>query len=109
MVVLMISDWWDSLKYRWVGRRIRTKACEFAAVVLSTRKEDEALTPLAFSLAVFFETYMWSGSDACVDDFGPKGPVQLTVAGLVEQADTEGLNPSAQGRDGSSPSPGTTS
>lgn len=30
------------------------------------------------------------------------------VAGLVEQADTEGLNPSAEGRSGSSPLSGTT-
>lgn len=68
---------WESLCYRIVGRRVRTKACELAATVLSTRKETEALAPLAFSLTVFFESYIWSGSSATAKDFGPKGPVKL--------------------------------
>ena len=35
------------------------------------------MAPLAFSLAVFFETYIWSGSSAAAKDFGPRGPVKL--------------------------------
>lgn len=39
----------------------------------------EALAPLAWSLSVFFESYMWHGSDWTMEDFGPKTPVQLHV------------------------------
>jgi len=66
-----------NLRYRFIGRRVRTKACELAAMVLSTRKETESLSPLAFSLAVFFELYIMSGASAVAKDFGPKGPVKL--------------------------------
>jgi hypothetical protein len=73
------ATWRERLRYWWYGRSVRTKACELAAVVLSTRKDEDSLAPLAFSLAVFFETYIWSGSEATKDDFGPKEPVELSV------------------------------
>lgn len=59
------------------GERVRRRACKYAAMVLSTRKDDESLVPLAFSLAVFFETYMLEGANGTVKDFGPKRPVKL--------------------------------
>lgn len=59
------------------SRKVRTKACELAAVVLSTRKEAESLAPLAWSLAVFFETYITEGSGGTKRDFGPKKPAKL--------------------------------
>lgn len=60
--------------------RVRDKACKYAAIVLSTRKETEALAPLAFSLAVFFESYIEGGSEATAKDFGPKKPAKIRVA-----------------------------
>ncbi len=62
------------------GERLRAKACEYAATVLSGRDESTELTPLAFSLAVFFEGYMLGGAGATVRDFGPKKPVKLSSA-----------------------------
>lgn len=59
------------------GVRARIKACECAAVVLSTRRDEEALVPLAFSLAVFFEAYIAGGANATAKDFGPKEPIEL--------------------------------
>ncbi len=66
-------------RYRSVkeARRIRQKACKYAAIVLSTRKDEDTLAPLAFSLAVFFESYIAGGSEATAKDFGPKQPVKL--------------------------------
>jgi hypothetical protein len=61
------------------ARRIRQKACKYAAIVLSTRKDEDSLAPLAFSLAVFFESYIAGGSEATEKDFGPKKPVKLKV------------------------------
>lgn len=58
-------------------RKNREKACEFAATVLSGRSETEALTPLAWSLCVFFETYLDGGADATRKAFGPKPPAKL--------------------------------
>jgi hypothetical protein len=61
------------------ARRIRQRACKYAAIVLSTRKDEDSLAPLAFSLAVFFESYIAGGSAATEKDFGPKKPVKLKV------------------------------
>lgn len=68
-------------RYRSVkeAQRVRAKACKYAAIVLSTRKETEALAPLAFSLAVFFETYIADGAKATRRDFGPKKPAKLKL------------------------------
>jgi len=62
------------------ARKAREKACKYAAIVLSTRKDAESLAPLAFSLAVFFESYIAGGSEATVKEFGPKKPARLKVA-----------------------------
>jgi hypothetical protein len=62
------------------ARRIRQRACKYAAIVLSTRKNEDSLAPLAFSLAVFFESYIAGGSKATAKDFGPKKPVKLKVS-----------------------------
>lgn len=69
-----------SYRSRKEAMRVRDKACRYAAMVLSTRKEAEALTPLAFSLAVFFEMYIADGAAATRKDFGPKKPAKLKVA-----------------------------
>ena len=59
------------------AERVRAKACKYAAIVLSTRKDGEALAPLAFSLAVFFESYIVGGSQGTAKNFGPKKAVKL--------------------------------
>lgn len=64
------------------GMKIRRKACKYTAIVLSTRKDDDDMVPLAFSLAVFFEAYMFGGANATAKDFGPKKPAKLKVAKL---------------------------
>jgi hypothetical protein len=63
------------------ARRIRIKACELAALVLSTRKDGESLMSVGWSLAVFFETYIWAGAEGTRKNFGVKPPVKLKVAG----------------------------
>jgi hypothetical protein len=72
-----LGDWWGRFRYALVGRRVRTKACTLAALVLSTRKDAESLVPLGWSLTVFFETYIWSGAEGTREAFGPKDPVEL--------------------------------
>jgi hypothetical protein len=67
----------ERLYYRFRGHAARVKAVECAAQVLSTRKDSEALTPLAFNLCVFFESYILYGANYCAEDFGPKEPVEL--------------------------------
>jgi hypothetical protein len=60
--------------------KIRTKACELAATVLAGRGDvEEALMPVGWSLAVFFESYMISGSKGTLKAFGPTKPVKLKV------------------------------
>ena len=59
------------------GEKVRERACKYAAIVLSTRRDHEALAPLAFSLAVFFEAYILGGAEATAKDFGPKKPAKL--------------------------------
>lgn len=76
-----MSDWFENFRYRLFGRSVRTKACELAALVLSTRKDAESLTPLGWSLAVFFESYIWSGAEHTREEFGPTEPVELKTVG----------------------------
>jgi hypothetical protein len=68
------------------SQRVRIKACELAALVLSTKKDGEDLVPLAWSLAVFFEMYILKGAEGTREDFGPKDPVELFV---VDQQEAE--------------------
>lgn len=71
-MIYRLFGWW----YRW-------QACKMAAQVMQGRPNgDEAISPLVWSLTVFFETYMLSGSSGTSDDFGPKQPVELKA---VEQ------------------------
>lgn len=58
--------------------RVRTEACRCAALVLASRP-DANLTPMVWSLAVFFEKYIASGAKATQRDFGPKDPPKLRV------------------------------
>ena len=69
----------NDLRYRLFGRRIRAKACHYAALALSGRRDGEGITPQAWSLAVFFEMYILDGCDATKDDFGPKEPAELKI------------------------------
>lgn len=57
---------------------IRTEACRCAALVLAHRP-DLDLCPKAWSLCVFFESYIEHGSDWTLKDFGPKEPVELRM------------------------------
>ena len=65
--------------YRLFGWWYRWQACKMAAAVMSNHgiPSDEALAPLAWSLTVYFESYMVHGSDWTSEEFGPKAPVQL--------------------------------
>jgi hypothetical protein len=67
-----------------VSKASRIKACELAATVLAGRP-DERLVPTAWSLAVFFESYIEHGSRWTMKDFGPKKPVKLRVAAREDQ------------------------
>jgi len=51
------------------GRKIREKACEFAAIVLSGT--EAPYSPHLWALAVFFEKYIREGPEATQDEFGP--------------------------------------
>lgn len=59
-------------------RNDRVEACRLAAQVVASRP-DCAPSPLLWSLAVFFETYIGQGSGATYKEFGPKKPVKLRV------------------------------
>jgi len=61
-----------------MGLWIRWQACKMAAQVMQGRGNgNEPLTPLVWSLAVFFEMYMRHGSLGTLKDFGPKDVVEL--------------------------------
>lgn len=64
-----IFGWW----YRW-------QACKMAAQVMQGQgmgTEIDGPTPRIWSLTVFFERYLYGGSSATQDEFGPKEPIQL--------------------------------
>ena len=63
----------------------RIKACELAAMVMASRPDDNP-SPLLWSMAVFFETYINGGAAATQEDFGPLEPVELKVAPLDREA-----------------------
>lgn len=71
------------MSVRYSHRSTRIKACELAALVLSTRKDAESLVPLGWSLVVFFETYINEGASGTRKDFGPKKPVKLKLVKRV--------------------------
>lgn len=51
-----------------------------AATVMASHDSSLPFTPKIWSLAVFFETYLESGSAGTKKYFGPKKPVKLEVA-----------------------------
>ncbi len=61
-----------------MSKKVRIKACELAAEVMSGRPDDLCI-PNLWSLAVFFERYIDAGSSGTIKDFGPKKPVKLKV------------------------------
>jgi len=64
--------------YRLFGWWFRWQACKMAARVMQGRANgEEPLSPLIWSLTVFFESYMVSGSEQTQADFGPKEAVEL--------------------------------
>ena len=63
--------------YRLFGWWVRWQACKMTAVAMQNHSEEDSLTPRAWSLAVFFESYMREGSEGTREDFGPKEPVEL--------------------------------
>lgn len=67
------------MAYRLFGWWYRWQACKMAAQVLSNRNhpDDRALTPIAWSMAVFFELYMTTGAQGTSEEFGPKEAVSL--------------------------------
>lgn len=58
---------------------VRREACKMAAVAIQNHTAEDSLTPRAWSLAVFFESYMHDGADGTMADFGPKEPVELAA------------------------------
>jgi hypothetical protein len=63
-----------------IGLWRRWQACKMAAQVMQGRPNgDEAITPLVWSLTVFFEKYMAEGATGTQGDFGPKEAVALKV------------------------------
>lgn len=69
----------SDIKVRKSTRRDRVEACRLAAQVMAGRPDD-GLTPLLWSMAVFFENYIGLGASGTEKDFGPKKPVKLRVA-----------------------------
>lgn len=66
------------MRHRLYGWWVRWQACKMAAQVMQGRQNgDEAITPLAWSLTVFFEGYMRFGAEGTQKDFGPKEAVEL--------------------------------
>ncbi len=67
--------------YRMFGWWYRWQACKMAAIVFSNRQHgsDEAVSPMIWSVTVFFESYMIDGADGTLEDFGPKEPTELKV------------------------------
>ncbi len=60
------------------SRRVRIEACRMTAQVLAGRP-TEYICPTAWSLALFFESYILNGSEGTVSEFGPKDAVELKV------------------------------
>ena len=69
--------------YKILGWWIRWQACKMAAQVMYGCGEDEGICPRLWSLVVFFETYITSGSAGTLDDFGPNEPVELKTTDAV--------------------------
>lgn len=67
----------ERIKYVFFGTKIRMKACECAAVALSGKLTEEGISPLVWSLTVFFENYILTGSHGTRKEFGPSDPVEL--------------------------------
>ncbi len=61
-----------------MSKKVRIKACELAAQVMSSRPND-LCTPQLWSLAVFFQSYIEHGPDWTEQPFGPKKPQKLKV------------------------------
>lgn len=59
--------------------RIRTEACRCVATVLQKHDLNQPVTPLAWSLAVFFETYIAEGAQSSLKEFGPKPATRLKI------------------------------
>lgn len=71
-----------SKKFRKQAYRNRLEAIRCAATVMHGIAHDrETLMPLGWSLAVFFEKYLWDGADGTMKPFGPKKPKKLKVVG----------------------------
>jgi hypothetical protein len=67
------------MSYRLFGWWYRWQACKMAAHVLSNRHhgDDRSMSPIAWSMAVFFELYMTTGAEATQAEFGPKEPIDI--------------------------------
>jgi hypothetical protein len=59
---------------------IRREACKMAAHAIANHRDEDSIVPRLWSLAVFFERYMWEGAEGTQEDFGPKPPVSLKEA-----------------------------
>lgn len=57
---------------------VRLEACRCAAVVLAHRPDLDFI-PHAHAMCVFFESYIFHGSDFTRKPFGGKEPVKLRV------------------------------
>jgi hypothetical protein len=59
---------------------VRWQACKMAALAIQNQDKTDCI-PLLWSMTVFFESYMWVGSEGTHADFGPKEPVELKEVG----------------------------
>jgi hypothetical protein len=60
---------------------IRREACRMAARAIQNHTHEDEISPRVWSLAVFFEAYMWEGAEGTQADFGPLPAVELSVVG----------------------------
>jgi hypothetical protein len=78
---------WERIKYFFLGTFIRIKACECASRALGGKLTNEGMSPLVWSVTVFFETYILTGSHGTRKEFGPSDPVKLEA--IVKDKDAE--------------------
>jgi len=74
------------ITYKIFGFWIRREACRMAATAMQNHRAEDELCPRAWSLTVFFESYMVYGSDWTMEGFGPKEPVDLKAVDTHEHA-----------------------
>lgn len=63
------------------NRRNRELACKYAAMLMGNDHDSPDWGQRLWSATVFFEEYLDKGASGTRDDFGPKDPTELKIAG----------------------------